>query len=115
MSEQWYRDYILLGLRIDKVMRDVAESACVDAYYGPAELEEMVEDEPEISVSSLVSAAIELAEALPEQGFEPQHASYLRKQVMSMETLCRKLHGETFTLEDEVQRCFDACPAWIPE
>ena len=115
MSEQWYRDYILLGLRIDKIMREVAESTCVDAYYGAAELEEMVEDEPEMSVSSLVSAAMALIETLPEQGFEPRHADYLRKQVVSLETLCRKLRGETFSLEDEVQQCFDVRPAWIPE
>ncbi len=29
--------------------------------------------------------------------------------------MCRKLSGETFTLEDEVQKCFDIRPTWTPE
>ena len=33
----------------------------------------------------------------------------------SRETVCRKLNGESFALEDEVQRCFDIHPQWVPE
>jgi len=32
-----------------------------------------------------------------------------------METLARKLCGETFTLAEEAKRCLDISPIWIPE
>ena len=32
-----------------------------------------------------------------------------------METLARKLCGETFTLSEMAHRCLDVAPAWIPE
>lgn len=115
MSEQWYREYILLGLRIDKAMRKIVESAYVDAYYGPSAWREVVEQEPVLPTITLLRAATALGDALPAQGFETQHLSYLQKQVVSMEMLCRKLHGELFSLEDEVQKCFDVYPEWIPE
>jgi hypothetical protein len=38
------------------------------------------------------------------QGFEAHRAAYLEKQVVALETVCRKLSGETFSLEEEVQR-----------
>ncbi|MGZ3608572.1 MAG: hypothetical protein ACXWOL_09700 [Ktedonobacteraceae bacterium] len=34
---------------------------------------------------------------------------------MALETVCRKLNGETFSLEEEVRRCFDIHPTWTPE
>jgi hypothetical protein len=115
MSEQWFRDYVLLQFRIDKAIRKFTESRFVDYYYGPPEWKASVDTEVETPASDLVRAAMALSDSLPAQGFDAHRARYLGKQVLALETVCRKLNGENFTLEDEVQRCFDIRPDWVPE
>lgn len=115
MSEQWLREYGLLALRINKVMQTVTEVPYVDGYYGPTEWKEIVEAEPVMARADLVRTAMNLADVLPEQGFEAQRASHLGKLVVAMEAVCRKLNGESFSFEDEVQRYYDMRPGWIPE
>lgn len=115
MSEDWVREYVLLALRIDKLFRRFAHSWFVDVYYGPPDRKAAVDAEPETPPADLVRAAIALADALPAQGFEPQRAAYLERQVRAMETVCRTLSGERFSLADEVERCFDIRPEWTPE
>ena len=56
-----------------------------------------------------------LSETLASQQFEPPRATFLTKQLLAMETICRVFCGETFSLEEETQRCFDILPTWIPE
>src|SRR5579859_2201452 len=115
MSEQWFRDYVQLQFRMDKSIRKFTESRFVDYYYGPPEWKAAVEHEAETPAPDLVQAATTLLDTLPAQGFEEHRALYLSKQVIALETVCRKLNGETFTLEDEVQKCFDIRPTWTPE
>ena len=115
MSEQWFREYVLLAFRMDKAIQNFTESRFVDYYYGPPEWKAEAEEEAESSPSALVRDAIALEDALVEQGFEAHRATYLEKQVGALETVCRKLNGETFSLEEEVQRCFDIHPEWIHE
>lgn len=115
MSEQWFQDYVLLQFRMDKAIRKFTESRFVDYYYGPPEWKATVEDEAETPAIDLVRAAMALTDALPAQGFEERRAKYLEKQVLALETVCRKLNGERFPLEEEVQRCFDIRPTWIAE
>jgi len=113
MNEQWFREYVLLAFRMDKAIRKFTESRFVDYYYGPPEWK--AEAEAEKPADELVRDAMALEDALPEQGFEAHRATYLEKQVVALETVCRKLNGETFSLEEEVRRCFDIHPTWIPE
>lgn len=115
MHEQWFREYVLLAFRMDKVIRKFTESPFVDYYYGPPEWKDEAEAEAERSPSELVRDAMALEDALAEKGFEAHRATYLEKQVVALETVCRKLNGETFSLEEEVQRCFDIHPVRIPE
>lgn len=115
MNEQWFREYVLLAFRINKAIRKFSESRFVDYYYGPPEWKAAAEAEAETPAADLVRKAMALADALPAQGFEKHRAAYLEKQVMALETVCRKLNGEAFSLEDEVQRCFDIHPTWTPE
>jgi hypothetical protein len=115
MSEQWFRNYVQLQFRMDKAIRKFTESRFVDYYYGPPEWKAAVENEAETPAPDLASAAMALLDALPAQGFEAHRATYLSKQVIALETVCRKLNGETFSLEDEVQKCFDIRPTWTPE
>ncbi|HEY1390127.1 MAG TPA: hypothetical protein VGF38_16440 [Ktedonobacterales bacterium] len=115
MHEQWFRDYILLAFRMEKAIRKFTDSRFVDYYYGPPEWKAEAEAETEREPSALVRDAMALEDTLAEQGFEAHRATYLEKQLIALETVCRKLHGETFTLEDEVRRCFDIHPERIPE
>jgi hypothetical protein len=115
MNEQWFKDYVLLQFRMDKAIRKYTESRFVDYYYGPPEWKASAEAEPETPAPELVRAAMALLDALPAQGFEAHRVTYLSKQVIALETVCRKLNGETFSLEDEVERCLDIRPTWIPE
>src|SRR5215471_1106962 len=112
---QWFRDYVLLAFRMDKAIRKFTESRFVDYYYGPPEWKAEAEAEAGRSPYELVRDAMSLEDALTEQRFEAHRATYLEKQVVALETVCRKLNGETFSLEDEVQRCFDIRPTWTPE
>ena len=47
---------------------------------------------------SLVRQTMMLADALPAQGFASSRVAYLGKHVKAMETLCRKLSGEHFSI-----------------
>ena len=113
MNEQWFKEYVLLAFRMDKTIRKFTESRFVDYYYGPPEWK--AEAEAEKPADELVRDAMALEDTLAEQGFEAHRATYLEKQVGALETVCRKLNGETFSLEEEVQRCFDIHPERIPE
>ncbi|MEO8971675.1 MAG: hypothetical protein ABI406_08765 [Ktedonobacteraceae bacterium] len=116
MSEQWLQSYIQLAFRIDKAIRAFsAHSPFVDCYYGPPDWKDMVATEGVTSASDLLRMAGQLIDTLPLQQFESHRQTYLAKQMLAMETVCRKLCGEIFTLEDEVQRCFDIRPTWTPE
>jgi len=122
MNDQWFRDYVLLQFRIDKLIRKFTESRFVDYYYGPPEWKATVEAEGETPALDLVRAANSLLDTLPAgrdksgpYAFEPRRATYLHKELIALETVCRKLNGETFALADEVERCFDIRPTWTPE
>lgn len=115
MNQLWFREYVLLAFRIDKALRKFTNNPFVDYYYGPAEWKAHVEAETETSAVDLVRNAGALADSLPTQGFETHRTAYLTKQILAMETVCRKLSGQTFSLEDELQLCFDIDPIWIPE
>jgi hypothetical protein len=116
MSEQWLREYVRLAFQIEKEFQKSAGGTWyVDSYYGPPEWKAAAEAESAMSAIDLVRAVASLADSLPAQGFKPLRTTHLAKNVLSMETVCRKLNGETFSLEDEVQRCYDVHPARIPE
>src|SRR5712692_1664596 len=99
MSEQWCREYIHLAFRINKALHRISDNAFVDAYYGPPAWRSEVEHEPEMPASDLVREAMALADLLPAQDFDAQWRTYLEKQVIAMETICRLLSGESFPLE----------------
>ncbi|MEM8529243.1 MAG: hypothetical protein AAGF95_00265 [Chloroflexota bacterium] len=115
MNNDWLQNYIQLGLRIDKVLQRTTGSWFVDYYYGPPEWKADVDTEPDPEPLNLLREATHLLDSLPLQQFETQRANYLEKQVQAIETITRKLNGETFALEEEIERCFDICPQRIPE
>src|ERR1051326_5905529 len=115
MSEHWFREYVLLAFRLDNAIRKFTESRFVDYYYGPPAWKAEAEAGAERTPEALVRDALALEETLAEQGFDAHRATYLEKQLVALETVARKLSGETFSLEEEAQRCFDIQPTRTPE
>jgi hypothetical protein len=108
----WFRDYVLLAFRMDKVLRAVSEhSPFVDYYYGPPGWREQVAASPLVPAPELLDQALDLAEVVSGLDLEPQRATFLHKQVRAMQTVCQKLCGETLSLEEELERCFDLSPS----
>src|SRR5690348_9600700 len=118
MNNSWFRDYVFLAFRIDKALRAISEhSPFVDCYYGPPEWKAQVAAEPIPLGPALLRQALDLTEAVSRLDLEPQRMVYLRKQVLAMQIICQKLCNESFTLEEELQRCFDlnVPPSRTPE
>src|SRR5258708_1278648 len=115
MSETWLQEYIFLAFRLHRAVETTYGSPFVEDYWGPKALRKLVEAEPETVPADLVRQAMALADALPVQGFAPNRVAYLDKHVRAMETLARKLCGETFTLAEEAKRSLDIHPTWTPE
>ncbi len=115
MNEQWLRQYILLAFRIHKAMQAIYESPFVEAYYGPPAWRSQVDAEPTLDATDLLRQTVRLANALPVQGFACNREVYLDKHIKAMETICRKLAGETFSLKEEARYCLDISPTWTPE
>jgi hypothetical protein len=116
MIESWFQDYVFLAFRIEKALRaHAAQSPFIDYYYGPPTWKTVIDNEPISPPSRLVRDVDMLANALALQSFHPHRMAYLMKQVRAMETVCRKLAGETFSFANEVQYCFDIIPTRTPE
>jgi hypothetical protein len=115
MSETWLQKYIFLAFRLHRAVETTYGSPFVEDYWGPEAWRKRVEAEPEAAPADLVRQAMTLADTLPEQGFTPRRMAYLSTQIRAMETLARKLCGETFSLAEEAKRSLDVHPTWTPE
>jgi hypothetical protein len=115
MSENWLQKYIFLAFRLHKAVETAYGSPFVEEYWGPPAWREQVETEPEIVAADLVRQAIVLSDKLSSQGFALNREAYLGKHLKAMETLARKLYGETFTLAEWAVRCLDVHPIWTSE
>jgi hypothetical protein len=95
-------DYLLLGLRLGKHV-----DGLVDAYYGPQDLQDAVDDEPPVHAAELAADAARLRGALED--------GWLRDQVAACETYARVLAGEAISYSDEVEGCYGVRPERTPE
>jgi hypothetical protein len=115
MSEIWLQEYIFLAFRLHGSVENIYGCPFVEDYWGPPEWREQVEAESEMTADDLVRQAMMLADALPLQGFAPNRVAYLGKHVRAMETIARKLCGETFSLAEAAKLCLDVSPMWTLE
>jgi hypothetical protein len=115
MHEDWLARYVGLAFHIERSFATLGEGWYADHYYGPPAWKDAVDAEPDMSASELVAAVAGLADSLDVQGFEDRRRRYLAKHIYAMETVCRTLAGERFSLEDETEAYFDIRPAWTPE
>jgi len=90
-------EYVELGLRLGRHV-----DGLVDAYYGPAEISQRVDGEELRDPAALVEDAVRLREANGD--------GYLDAQLLGLETVARKLAGEDFSYEDDVERCYGIRP-----
>lgn len=95
-------DYLLLGLRLGKHV-----DGLVDAYYGPQDLQDAVDDEPPVHAAELADDAARLRDSLED--------GWLRDQVAACETYARVLAGEPISYSDEVEGCYGVRPERTPE
>jgi hypothetical protein len=95
-------DYLLLGLRLGKHV-----DGLVDAYYGPQDLQDAVDDEPAVHASDLAADGARLRDSLED--------GWLRDQVAACTVYARVLAGEELSYSDEVEGCYGVRPERTPE
>jgi hypothetical protein len=95
-------DYLLLGLRLGKHV-----DGLVDAYYGPQDLQDAVDEEPAVHASDLAADGARLHDSLED--------SWLRDQVAACTVYARVLAGEELSYSDEVEGCYGVRPERTPE
>jgi len=94
-------EYLLLGLRLGKHV-----DGLVDAYYGPEDLKDVVDEEPPVHAAELVADADALLASLED--------GWLADQVKGCATYARVLAGEQISYSDEVEGCYGVRPELTP-
>lgn len=100
------REYLLLGLRFDRV-----EDGYVDSFTGDPALRGAVADEPAPDPADLARQADRLLAAVPDTprtgGFDEARADYLAAHLRALALAGRKFAGEDVGFVDEVEAYFD--------
>lgn len=104
------RDYLLLALRLDRLVPGL-----VDGYFGPAALRAQVDAEGPRPPSRLREDAAELRARVDEGVVEPDRRRWLTAQLVALETQARALEGDGLPYLDHVSACFDLTPQRIDE
>ncbi|MFW9903669.1 MAG: hypothetical protein ACFFFH_05010 [Candidatus Thorarchaeota archaeon] len=99
------REYLLLGLRINKHIEGF-----VDSYYGPEELSSIVQKEEKKSPKNLLETINKLIQALPDQSLIDERYRFISKSLSAMKTTIEILLGETIHYLERVYRLFDIRP-----
>jgi hypothetical protein len=97
------REYLLLGLRFDRV-----EDGYVDSFTGDPELRRAVESEPKPDPADLARQAQRLLAAVPQaEGLDAQRGDYLAAHLKALACAGRKFAGEDVGFVEEVREYFD--------
>ena len=102
--------YVELGLRLGDHV-----DGLVDSYFGDPSVKERVDAEPLREAGALVADAGGLIAELDGDGLDDQRRRSLRAQLVGLETVARKLAGETLEYSEEVERCYGVRPRRTPE
>ncbi len=101
-SESLIRDYLLLGLRFDRL-----EEGYVDSFTGDPQLRRQVAAEPAPDPADLTRQAQRLLAQVPGSGLEPARADYLSAHLKALACAGRKFAGEQVGFVEEVREYFD--------
>ncbi|MFX0009990.1 MAG: hypothetical protein ACFE9R_06725, partial [Candidatus Hermodarchaeota archaeon] len=107
---QFARDYLTLGLRINKHI-----PGYVEHYYGPIDVKQRIDDETIRSPKKLLDDCRILIDLLVKQGFEKKRMNFLSKNLLAIETTLLILNGEYFSYLDKVQKLFDFKPIFYED
>ena len=106
--------YLELGLRLGRHV-----DGFVDAFYGPVALRDRVDAEPVRAPAELAADAGRLVADLDAgDGADTLDAGrrrWIRAQALGLRTSAARLAGEPIGYLDEVERCYGARPARVPE
>ncbi|WP_422745311.1 DUF885 domain-containing protein [Mycobacterium sp. WMMD1722] len=104
--ESLIREYLLLGLRFDRV-----EEGYVDSFTGDPALRRAVADEPAPDPADLAAQAERLLAAVPDTprtgGFDSARADYVAAHLRALALAARKFAGQDVGFVDEVEAYFD--------
>src|SRR6478672_4178368 len=97
------REYLLLGLRFDRI-----EEGYVDSFTGDPGLRKQVQNEPAPDPADLATGAERLAAEVPlADGLDPARADYLTAHLRALACAGRKFAGQDVGFVDEVAAYFD--------
>jgi hypothetical protein len=99
------RDYLLLALRLDRLVPGL-----VDGYFGPADLRAQVAAEEPPDAARLRADVVELRGRVEVDVREPDRRRWLRAQLVALETQARALGGDPLPYLAHVSACFDFTP-----
>lgn len=100
-SSTLIREYLLLGLRFDRV-----EEGYVDSFTGDPALRRVVESEPQPDPAQLARQAERLLTELP-AGLDDARAAFVGSHLRALACAGRKFAGEDVGFVDEVEAYFD--------
>jgi len=101
-ADSLIREYLLLGLRFDRI-----EEGYVDSFTGDPALRRAVADEAAPDPAALARQARHLHDEVDASGLEPQRADYLKAHLRALDCAGRKFAGEDVGFVDEVRDYFD--------
>jgi hypothetical protein len=99
------RDYLLLALRLDKLLPGL-----VDGYTGPADIAAEVAAEEPVSAGRLREQASSMLSRIVNEAMEPDRGPWLRAQLVSLEAQAMTLTGDPLPYTDCVACYFDVTP-----
>jgi hypothetical protein len=108
--DEFGKNYLLLGLRIGKLIEDYVES-----YYGPPELKGIVDKEQPSSPKTLLSICNRLQQDLPNQGFADIRIKFFNKMLEAMETSLNIVNGKDIPYLEQVNRFYDIKPELVDD
>ena len=103
--DNFARDYIFLGLRINKHI-----NGYVEHYYGPPKLKKIIDSEELSSPNKLLNNWENLKTKFQEQNFEKKRYRFLDSTLTAIRTILRKLKGESIPYLEQVKNLFNLQP-----
>ncbi|MFX1353246.1 MAG: hypothetical protein ACFFGP_04725 [Promethearchaeota archaeon] len=103
--DKFGKDYLLLALRTGKLIEGF-----VDAYYGPPELSDLVDNEKPISPNTLLESCKNLQSQLDEQDFIEERMRFLKKTLRAIETSLNITSGKKIPFLEKVFKIYDIKP-----
>jgi hypothetical protein len=107
--DRFIKEYILLALRINRIF-----DGYVDAYYGPSELKEMIENEPIRSATKLINETRTLQKKLAQKINDSTRERYIGTNLKAMEAFLTILSGKKIDFIEQVNAILGVTPDIFP-